>query len=157
MLHNPSVAVKPHILVPEGVAQSGSCCCSGNCKISCGCNVNHNSQPWQEWPSKETTAAWRHFLHPDYLRGMQVVSLSQGSEVAASGWQLCTALSWGNADLLKQIPVGPSTRLCIYLIKLLEDLSESIWAHCINWARTNLHLMQGNKLKNVWQKRKFEW
>lgn len=57
---------------------------------------------------------------------MQVVSLSQGSEVAASGWQLCTALSWGNADLLKQIPVGPSTRLCIYLIKLLEDLSESI-------------------------------
>lgn len=53
-------------------------------------------------------------------------SVSQGSYVAASGWQLCTALSWGNADLLKQIPAGPAICLCIYLIKLLEDLSESI-------------------------------
>jgi len=59
--------------------------------------------------------------------------LSHGSCVAASGWQLCATLSWRNADLLKQIPAGLAICLCIYLTKLLEELSESIWVHCTKW------------------------
>lgn len=56
--------------------------------------------------------------------------LSHGSCVAASGWQLCTTLSWRNTDLLTQIPAGLAICLCIYLTKLLKKLSESIWVHC---------------------------
>lgn len=59
--------------------------------------------------------------------------LSHGSCVAASGWQLCTTLSWRNTDLLKQIPIGLAICLCIYLTKLLKELSESIWVHCTKW------------------------
>lgn len=112
-------------------------------KISCGCNVNQNLQTWEEWLSKDTSA-WRHFLLPDYpeVWGLRI-SLWRHS-AAAPGWQLCAALIWGN-DLLNQIPAGPAMCLCIHLIKLLEDLSESVWAHYRNWARANSHLIQENK------------
>lgn len=104
-------------------------------KISCGCNVNQNLQTWEGWLSKETSDAWRHFLLADYLRGVRSPSLSLSRHYAvAPGWQLCAALSWVNGDFLKQIPAGPAIYLCIYLIKFLEDLSESIWAHSTNWA-----------------------
>lgn len=138
-------SVKPHILAPKGAAQHTSCCCSGKSPVVVmlirifrhergGYARKHQllgelSSPWlsQRWGLRD--------------------SLPQGTML--HGWQCCATLSWGNNDLLNQIPAGPAMCFCIHLIKLLEDLSESIWACYTNWARANSHLVQENKFKNM--------
>lgn len=135
---NSSVAVKPHILVPKGTAQCGSRCCSGNCKISCGCKVHYNPQPWEEWLSKETTAAWRCFLHPDYLRGMQALSLSLSRQLCCSFWlAIMHCLKLGK----RWPPEANSCRSCNMIMHLLNQIIRGF-----TWKRLNtLHKLSKNK------------
>lgn len=127
MLRSPSVVVKPHILVPKGAAQRGSLCCCGTCNVSCGCDVNYNPQPWEECPSKATTAAWRYFLHPDYLGGMQAVSLCLSRQPCCCLWlAIMHCLKLGK----RWPPEANSCRPCNMFRHLLNQIIRGfLWKH----------------------------